>query len=72
MHTYTYKDEKGKETYFHYNGDFSGNVIINSDNKELEIPAEAILELVAYCYVLGRKIENLENMDHEEILIGSK
>lgn len=71
MHTYTYKDKEGKEIYFHYNGDFSGDIIINSDNKELEIPAEAILELVAYCYVLGKKIERLENMNDKELLIGS-
>ena len=37
-----YKDKKGKETYFHYNGDFSGDINVNSDNKELEISAKAI------------------------------
>lgn len=70
MHTYNYKDENGKEIYFHYNGDFSGDVVINSDNKELEIPAKAILEFIAYSYVLGKKIENLEEMDYEELLTG--
>ncbi len=58
MHTYNYKedktkDKKGKDIYFHYNGDFSGDVIINSDNKELEIPAKAILEFVAYWIMMG-------------------
>lgn len=72
MHTYDYKDEKGTDIYFHYNGDFSGDVTINSDNKELEIPAKAILEFVAYCYVLSKKIGNLEEMNFEELLIGHK
>ena len=72
MHTYTYKDENGKEIYFHHNGDFSGDVIINSDGKETKIPAKAILELVAYCYVLSKKIGKLENMSYEELLTADR
>jgi hypothetical protein len=61
-----------KGTIFHFNSDFSGNVIIRDnveEGKEIEIPGEDILEFVAYCYVQNKKIGKLENATVDELLI---
>jgi len=57
---------------FNFNGDFSGDLSIRIhagtvDSVCLEIPCEAVLELVAY-YVMGERISKLEQEDYREIL----
>lgn len=71
-HTYTAKGG----TTFSYNSDFSGVVrigeIIIVAGELAEIPAQDLLEFVAECYVLPRKIEQLENAEVDELLFGGK
>ena len=62
----TYQGKKG--TIFHHNSDFSGNVIIIHEGKQIEIPGTDILELVAYEYVMPQKIAALEQADWQELL----
>lgn len=64
MHSY-----QGKQgTIFHHNSDFSGNVIITHEGKEIEIPGSDILELVAYEYILPQKISAVEQAGWQELL----
>lgn len=66
---YNYIAKEG--TAFSYNRDFSGMVVISKDSnlyREISIPGKDILEFVAYCYALQKKIENIENMSVEELL----
>ncbi|MBI2108676.1 MAG: hypothetical protein HYT93_00645 [Parcubacteria group bacterium] len=56
---------------FHFNSDFSGNIVcINKETgAEMQIPAEEILQLVAYHYLAAKKIEKLEQASIEELLL---
>jgi len=59
----------GGSTFF-FNSDFSGEVIIEDDDSgRVTIEGKAILEFVALCYVQSKKIEQLEQMCYEELLI---
>ena len=67
MHSYT----GSQGTKFHYNPDFSGDVVVvDKDGHEFCIPGKDILEFVAYGYVLGEKISQIETMDWQELLRG--
>ena len=68
MHSFSYSPDDTPDVYFNFNGDFSGDLIINFDDKELTIPCESVLELVAYCYIQSRKVARLENMSAKEVL----
>lgn len=58
-----------KEMTFHYDSDFSGNiVIVNSAGESFVITGEALLEFVAYCYVRRTKINALEDMGWQQLL----
>ena len=65
MHAY-----QATETTFHYNSDFSGEVVaINKlTGKESRLHGEDILRFVALCYVAQRKIEQIEKADWCELL----
>ena len=71
----TYKASGG--TIFQYNSDFSAKVIVGTPYESVhqgntrrytEIPGEDLLEFVAYCYVAGKRIEQIEQMDYKELL----
>lgn len=56
---------------FHYNSDFSGPVDIvdvRDPGSLLRVPAEDILEFVAYAFVAHRRIGRIEEMDWRELL----
>jgi len=65
MHSYN-----SDKTSFHFNNDFSGDIIIidKETNKEVSVNAEDILKLVAYEYILPKKISELEQLDYKNIL----
>lgn len=66
---YTFKGDKG--AVFIYNSDLSGEVIVQDiDGNEVKIDGGDILDFVAYCFVLGGKIEKLEQADSRELLLG--
>lgn len=67
MHTLT----ANRGTTFNYNSDFSGAVIISRGDKTIEIPAEDLLEFVAYAYILRKRINELEGMEWRELLGGA-
>ena len=74
-------NSKPSTTYvnMHHNGDYSGDVIINVGTledgkdphsikfKEIEVPFQALKELVA-AYVQSKQIERFENMNEDELL----
>lgn len=68
MHTHAFHG-----VIFHHNGDFSGEVIIHKDTtqEEIEIPFEAIKDLVAL-YVGNHKISVIEQQSSDELLLGIK
>lgn len=49
-------------TRFHYNSDFSGDVVVDVDGAEFRVPGEALLELVARAYVTPARINLLEKI----------
>jgi len=64
---HTYRGNKG--TIFNFNSDFSGEIIIkDKSGNEITISGNDIIEFVAYCYVLPKKIEKLEQSSSEELL----
>jgi len=65
---HAYKGPKG--TRFNYNSDFSGDIYIhNAEGVQIAVvPAEDILALVAYQYVMMEAISQLEGMNWEQIL----
>lgn len=63
---HSYRGEKG--TIFQYNSDFSGNVIIIHESKQIKIPGTDMLELVAYHYAMPQKILAIERMNWRELL----
>ena len=67
---HSYKGSKG--TIFRFDSVFSGCIVITPSNSEqyIEIPAEDILELVAYNYVLVAKMIKLERKNYRELLTG--
>lgn len=66
MHSYISKD---KTVTFHYNADFSGNVIMfKSGGESIEVSGESLLQFVAYCYVIPKRISIIEDMDYLDAL----
>lgn len=49
-------------TRFHYNSDFSGEVIVETGGAEFRVPGDALLELVARAYVAPARISLLEDL----------
>ncbi len=62
--------ESKNGTVFHFNSDFSGDIEILPLGVDVgfHIPAEDLLELVAYHYVLPCEIEALEGAPWKDIL----
>jgi len=58
MHTLQASDG----TRFHYNSDFSGDVIVEVAGSEWRVPGDALLELVARAYVVPARISLLEDL----------
>lgn len=67
MHTVHF----GEYTTFHYNGDYSGDVIIKrhgiSDSGEMRLPIDALEFFIAEA-IRARKIEKLEQATTKQIL----
>lgn len=59
----------GKSCAIHYNGDFSGEVIIcnKNDNTEMRVESDDLINFVAE-YVRSKRVRRLENMDSDDIL----
>jgi len=55
---------------FHYNSDFSGEIVIHNikDDKEIFVDGEDLLKFVAYCYIQGKRIEEIEQMTYKDLL----
>ena len=66
MHTFT---GKFTGTVFNYNSDFSGFVMIKTKDKEIEVGGHDLLNFIAYCYVLPRRLARLEQADMDAILL---
>lgn len=60
---------KNKNIHYIYNNDFSGDMQIVDDEKNIvvEVPCEDILGLVAE-YIRSKRISKIENMTQEELL----
>lgn len=59
-----------KNTGFNFNDDFSGMVRIQTDDGEFAVPAQDLLEFIAYCYVLPEKVARLEvEGDYRKLLL---
>lgn len=58
----------GKSCTIHYNGDFSGEVIVcnKNDNTEVHVDTQDLIDFVAE-YVRSKKVDRLENMNSDEI-----
>jgi hypothetical protein len=69
MHTF-----KANDATFDYNSDFSGDVHITAYCSELnrnvtiELKADAVRRFVAVCYILPRKIAEIEQATVDELL----
>jgi hypothetical protein len=60
----------GERHTYHFNSDFSGDICIIEEESghEMRVPAEDLLKLVAYKYVLPQKIGKLEDMEYKDLL----
>jgi hypothetical protein len=56
-----------RDTKFLHAADYSGNVEIVNNTGRIDVPFEDLLDFVAH-YVLGKKMEVLENMSTNQIL----
>ena len=58
-------------THFTYNGDFSGEVFVkvgdSEGTRQIKVPAHDLLRFAAR-YVLGQRIERLEDKTWQELL----
>ena len=61
----------GKGTVFVHNGDFSGDVTVNSGASSLVVPNEDILEFVAE-YIRLKRIAQLESMPWQRLLFAEE
>jgi len=65
MHSYTGSGGSA----FAFNSDFSGDLVVfDAEGRRLTIPAQDVLELVAFKYVLPKKINKLELAEADELL----
>lgn len=64
-----WQSERG--TTFEYNSDFNGDVIItDSQGNRVVVPAQDLLDLVAWAYVVPQKIMRLQECSTDELLLG--
>lgn len=56
----TFQAEDG--TLFHYNADFSGDVIVATGGAEFRVHGDSLLELVARAFVAPARIRLLEDL----------
>jgi len=59
---------EASETIFHFNADFSGDVVIIRKSTKVTVPAADVLEFVACCFLQNKLVEKLEDMDWKETL----
>jgi hypothetical protein len=57
-------------TGFKYRKDFLGDITIQCSNGTVVIPAQDILDLVAWCYIARQKIARIEQSTTDELLLG--
>lgn len=60
--------EADNGTKFSFNDDFFGSIIISIPGTTVKVPAQDILDLVAYHYVRPRCIAKLEQMKSKDLL----
>lgn len=67
MHTY---EAKGG-TVFNYNSDVSGEVMIVEEGSEhiIEVLGKDLIDFIAYCFVLPKRIAALEDASSESALL---
>ena len=73
---HTFEGENG--TVIHHNSDLSGDVQIMLHTSSIEkmdekvmmvsISGQDLIEFIARCYVIPKKIENLEDAENDELL----
>lgn len=58
-------------TVFNYNSDFSGSVRVQQGETAfvVEIPGEDLIDFIAYCFVVPRRIVKLEEASSESALL---
>jgi hypothetical protein len=64
----------GESVNIHFNGDYSGDVVINNkkdgdEYKEITVDIKDIFDFVAG-YIRSEKISKLEEMESKDILLG--
>jgi len=66
MHTYI----AARNTIFHYNSDFSGDILVHVDGYEepYQIPAQALLEFVFETFVKNTLVGRIEEMSLGEAI----
>ena len=77
MHTAHYKgtnqEERGVDVNFIFNADFSGDATISARvdgvSETIKIPANILIQFIAYNYVLPRRQEALEQAGTTELLL---
>jgi hypothetical protein len=58
---------------FSYNSDFSGQATLTYQGQSLTVPARALLEFVAFAYVLPRRLARLESAaEADDLLLGQE
>ena len=58
-------------TTFQYNADFYGDLLIQDmHGNQVVIPAQDVLDLVAWCYIARQKIARVEQATTDELLLG--
>lgn len=68
MHTYELDG-----VTFHYNSDFSGDVgIVLANGQRLNVLASTILDFVGFCYVMPKRISELESATTRMLLLGEQ
>jgi len=69
MHTYVTHNVN-----FHYSSDFSGMIYIEKIDEngkvieEISLAGNTLIDFIAHCYVLPKKLENLEQSGSDRIL----
>ena len=73
MHTMDYRDENGREWYFHHNGDFSGNVVVSFPDDAKTEENVIVIPFVAMKLLVGQMLQNkfmaeIEDMDGSDFI----
>ena len=61
----------GKSVTIHYNGDYSGEAIIQQEEKEIRVDVSDLIDFIAG-YVRNKRIEELEGMSSDGLLLMKK